>query len=40
MMSDAVDFADEAVAEAVAFVADDSRPPTQDETKAALAALS
>ena len=40
MMSDNFDFADEAVAEAIAFVADDSRPPAHDETKAAIAALS
>ncbi|EJL24271.1 hypothetical protein PMI02_03773 [Novosphingobium sp. AP12] len=39
MMSDNFDFADEAVAEAIAFVAEDSRPPTHDETKAAIAAL-
>lgn len=40
MMSVDFAFADEAVAEAVAFVADDSRPPTHDETEAAIAALS
>lgn len=40
MMSDSFDFADEAVAEAIAFVADDSRPPTHGETNAAIAALS
>jgi hypothetical protein len=39
-MSDDFDFADDAVTEAVHFVADDSRPPTSDETKAALALLS
>jgi hypothetical protein len=40
IMSDNLEFADEAVAEAIAFVADDSRPPTNDETKAVIAALS
>lgn len=40
MMSDNFDFADEAVAEAIAFVADDSRPPTHAETATAIAALS
>lgn len=39
MMSDDFVFADEAVTEAVAFVADDSRPPTREETAAALAQL-
>jgi hypothetical protein len=39
MMSDDFEFADEAVAEAVEFVADDSRPPAQEETAAALAQL-
>lgn len=39
MMSDDFEFAEDAVAEAVGFVADDSRPPTPDETKAALAQL-
>jgi hypothetical protein len=39
MMSDDFDFADEAVTEAVEFVADDSRPPTPEETAAALAQL-
>jgi len=39
MMSDDFDFADEAVAEAVEFVADDSRPPTREEIEAALAQL-
>ncbi|PYE43108.1 hypothetical protein DFI02_105294 [Rhizobium sp. PP-F2F-G20b] len=40
MMSDDFDFADDAVAEAIAFVADDSRPPTRDETETAIAAIS
>jgi hypothetical protein len=40
MMSDDFEFADEAVAEAVEFVADDSRPPAPEETEAALAQLS
>ena len=40
MMSDSFEFADEAVAEAIAFAADDSRPPTHGKTKAAIAALS
>ncbi|WP_290990209.1 hypothetical protein [Hyphomicrobium sp.] len=39
VMSDAFEFADKAVAEAIAFVADGSRPPTPKETEAALAAL-
>ena len=39
VMSDDFDFADDAVVEAVHFVADDSRLPTLDETKAALAEL-
>jgi hypothetical protein len=39
VMSDDFEFADDAVAEAVHFVADDSRPPTPDETAAALAQL-
>jgi hypothetical protein len=39
MMSDDFEFADETVAEAVEFVADDSRPPTPEETAAALAQL-
>lgn len=39
-MSDNFDFADDAVADAIAFVADDSRPPTQEEAQAAIAALS
>jgi hypothetical protein len=39
VMSDDFDFADDAVVEAVHFVADDSRPPTFEETKAALAQL-
>ena len=37
VMSDDFEFADDAVAEAIEFVADDSRPPTLEETKAALA---
>lgn len=40
MMSGSFEFADGAVAEAIAFVADDSRPPTHDETETAIAALS
>jgi hypothetical protein len=40
VMSDDFEFADDAVAEAVHFVADDSRPPTLEETKAALTQLS
>ena len=39
VMSDDFEFADDAVTEAVHFVADDSRPPTRDETRAALAQL-
>lgn len=39
MMSDDFEFADEAVSEAIAFVADDSRPPTPEETAAALSQL-
>ena len=39
MMSDDFELADEVVTEAVAFVADDSRPPTREETAAALAQL-
>jgi hypothetical protein len=39
VMSDDFDFADDAVTDAVHFVADDSRPPTSDETEAALAQL-
>jgi hypothetical protein len=39
VMSDDFEFADHAVAEAVQFVADDSRPPTPEETEAALAQL-
>jgi hypothetical protein len=39
MMSDDFEFADETVAVAVEFVADDSRPPTPEETAAALAQL-
>lgn len=39
VMSDDFTFADDAVTEAIAFVADDSRPPTLDETQAALAQL-
>lgn len=39
VMSDDFDFADDAVAEAVHWVADDSRPPTSEEAKAALAQL-
>lgn len=39
MMSDDFDFADGAVAEAVEFVAEDSRPPTPEETAEALAQL-
>lgn len=40
IMSDNFDFADEVVAEAIAFFEDDSRPSTHDETEAAIAALS
>lgn len=32
IMSDDFDFADEAVRDAIYFIADDSRPPTRDET--------
>jgi hypothetical protein len=39
VMSDDFEFADDAVAEAIDFVADDSRPPTPDETETALAHL-
>jgi hypothetical protein len=39
IMSDDFEFADNAVAEAIYFVADDSRPPTMEETKEALAQL-
>ena len=39
VMSDDFEFADEVVADAVHFVADDSRPPTSEETRAALAQL-
>jgi hypothetical protein len=39
MMSDDFEPADDAVAEAVNFVADDSRPPTMEETLAALESL-
>lgn len=39
VMSEDFDFADDAVVEAVHFVADDSRPLTAEETKAALAQL-
>jgi hypothetical protein len=39
MMSDDFDFADAAVAEAIEFVADDSRPPLASETELALARL-
>lgn len=39
IMSDDFYFADEAVRDAVHFVEDDSRPPTQDETVKALAML-
>lgn len=39
-MSDYFDFADGAISEAIALVADDSRPPTQEEIEAAIAALS
>lgn len=39
MMSDDFESADDAVAEAVSFVADDSRPPTMEETRAALGGL-
>ena len=39
MMSDDFEPEDEAVAEAIAFVADDSRPPSPEETQAAIEAL-
>jgi hypothetical protein len=39
VMSDDFDFADDAVRDAVHFVADDSRAPTAEETEAALAQL-
>lgn len=39
MMSEDFDFADAAVAEAIEFVADDSRPPRSDETRAVLSRL-
>src|SRR4051794_38318158 len=39
VMSDDFEFADNAVAEAVQLVADDSRPPTPEETEEALAQL-
>lgn len=39
MMSDDFEPEDEEVVEAIAFVADDSRPPTADETRIALEAL-
>lgn len=39
IMSDDFDFADAGVADAMAFVADDSRQPTADETREALARL-
>jgi hypothetical protein len=39
IMSDDFDFADDEVALAIAFVADESREPTSEETRAALAAL-
>lgn len=39
VMSDDFEFADDTVADAVHFVADDSRPPTSEETEAALAQL-
>ena len=39
VMSDDFTFADKTAAEAVGFVADDSRPPTSEETEAALAQL-
>ena len=40
MMSDDFDPEDDAVAEAIEFVSDDSRPPTSEETRVALSALS
>lgn len=39
IMSDDFEFVDDAVGEAIHFVADDSRPPTPEETKTALARL-
>lgn len=39
MMSDDFEPEDEAVAEAIEFVADDSRPPTADETREAIKTL-
>ena len=39
IMSDDFDFADEAVREAIFFIEDDSKPPTHDETRKALAIL-
>lgn len=39
IMSDAFDFADRAVADALYFIADESRPPTPTEIAAALAQL-
>ena len=39
VMSHDFEFADDAVRDAVHFVADDSRPPTPEETEAALAQL-
>ena len=39
VISDDFDFADDAVTDAVHFVADDSRAPTADETEAALVQL-
>ena len=39
IMSDDFDFADEAVRDAIFFIEDDSRPPTLDETREALAML-
>jgi len=39
IMSDDFEFDDEVVTEAVQFIADDSRAPTADETRAALASI-
>ncbi len=39
MMSDDFDFADDAVANAIWFLADDSRAPSLDETRAELGNL-
>lgn len=39
IMGDNFDFADEAVTEAIALIADDSRPPTHAETETAIARL-